>query len=58
MKNHPDFYEICSPNKAIVLRVKMTDKVYYAVDFKGENIITYELDFTQIVNFILVKSKE
>jgi len=41
MKNQPDFYEISSPNKAIVLSVKMTDKVYYSVDFKGENILWY-----------------
>ena len=41
MKNQPDFYEIYAPNKTIVLKVKMTDKVYYSVDFKGENILWY-----------------
>ncbi len=41
MKNQSDFYEICAPNKTIVLKVKMTDKVYYSVDFKGENILWY-----------------
>ena len=41
MKNQLDFYEIYSPNKTITLRVKMTDKVYYAVDLNKENILWY-----------------
>ena len=39
MKNQP--YHISSPNGNIQLHVRITDKIYYAVDFKGENILWY-----------------
>lgn len=34
-------YSIQSPNKKITLRVKITDRIYYAVEFKGENLLWY-----------------
>ncbi len=30
-----------SPSKNICLRIKFTDKIYYAIDFKGENVMWY-----------------
>jgi len=41
MKKQLDFYKVHSPNEAITLRVKMTDKVYYAVDYKKKNVLWY-----------------
>ena len=41
MDNPLKEYSISSPNKEIFISVKITDKIYYAVDFKGENILWY-----------------
>ncbi|MEZ4827564.1 MAG: glycoside hydrolase family 97 protein [Bacteroidia bacterium] len=34
-------FTIQSPDKQITMKVRTTDKIYYAVDFKGENILWY-----------------
>lgn len=34
-------YQISSPNGAISTKIKITDKVYYALDYQGENILWY-----------------
>lgn len=32
---------LASPNKNIELRLQLTDKIYYAVDFKGQNVLWF-----------------
>ena len=34
-------YSIYSPNKEITIKVKITDKLYYAVDFKAQELLWY-----------------
>ncbi len=41
MSNQSKTLEIVAPDKAITLTVKLTDKVYYSVDFKGKNVLWY-----------------
>ena len=36
-----DTYELNSPNGEISIHIKATDKLYYAVDVKGQNILWY-----------------
>ena len=36
-----DIYSLSSPNQEITIRIRITDKIYYAVDFRGENIMWY-----------------
>ncbi len=43
-------YSISSPNHEIALYLKLTDKIYYAVDFNGENILWYSPISMSLVN--------
>lgn len=34
-------YQVASPNGAIIIHIKTTDKIYYGVDFNGKNVMWY-----------------
>jgi len=41
MANTLKEYTLSSPNEKILIKIKITDKVYYAVDFKGKQLLWY-----------------